>query len=275
MTTYAIGDLQGCHTQLLALLDKIDAVTPHAQLVFVGDIVNRGPKSLATLRHIYGLKQRARIVLGNHDLNLLAVACGLRKPHHADTLADILAAHDREELLTWLRHQPLALEQDGHLCVHAGVLPQWSTQQTLALSREVETVLQGENWVALLQQMYGNEPARWDDDLQGADRLRCIINALTRLRFCQPDGSMDFKTTEAAENAPAGLLPWFDCPDRKTAASPVVFGHWSTLGLLVRPNLLGLDTGCVWGGKLTAVNLQDRTTIQVACPQHQRPGKKN
>ena len=275
MTTYAIGDLQGCHTQLLALLDKIDAIAPHAQLVFVGDIVNRGPKSLATLRHIYGLKQRARIVLGNHDLNLLAVSCGLRKPHHADTLADILAAHDREELLTWLRHQPLALEQDGHLCVHAGVLPQWSTQQTLALSREVETVLQGENWVAFLQQMYGNEPARWDNDLQGADRLRCIVNALTRLRFCQPDGSMDFKTTEAAENAPAGLLPWFDLPDRKTADSTVVFGHWSTLGLLMRPNLLGLDTGCVWGGKLTAVNLQDRTTIQVACPQHQQPGKKN
>ncbi len=213
MTTYAIGDLQGCHTQLLALIDKIDAIAPHAQLVFVGDIVNRGPKSLATLRQIYALRKRARIVLGNHDLNLLAIACGLRKPHRSDTVNDILAADDREELLTWLRHQPLAIEQDGNLCVHAGVLPQWDAQQTLALSREVEAALQGDDWPKFLKEMYGNEPALWDDALQGADRLRCIVNALTRIRFCKPDGSMEFKTIEGAENAPDGLLPWFDLPD--------------------------------------------------------------
>ncbi len=275
MTTYAIGDLQGCHTQLIALLEKIDATSPDAQLVFVGDIVNRGPKSLATLRQIHALGKRARIVLGNHDLNLLAVACGLRKPHASDTLNDILAADDREELLIWLRHQPLAIEDEGYLYVHAGVLPQWSAQQTLALSREVEAALQGNDWPEFLKKMYGNEPALWDDALQGADRLRCIVNALTRIRFCTPDGSMDFKTVEGADHAPEGLLPWFDCPNRKTENSTVVFGHWSTLGLLVRPNVLGLDTGCVWGGKLTAINLQDRSTIQVDCPQHQKPGKKN
>jgi bis(5'-nucleosyl)-tetraphosphatase (symmetrical) len=275
MTTYAIGDLQGCHTQLLALLDKIDAVTPDAQLIFVGDIVNRGPQSLATLRQIYRLKQRARIVLGNHDLNLLAIACGLRKPHRSDTLDDILAADDREELLTWLRHQPLALAQDGHLFVHAGVLPQWSAQQTLALAAEVEAALQGPDWVAFLQEMYGNAPARWDDALQGADRLRCIVNALTRIRYCHPDASMDFKTVEGMDQAPAGLLPWFDLPSRKTQDITIVFGHWSTLGLTLQPNLIGLDTGCVWGGQLTAINLEDRSTVQIACPQQQRPGKKS
>lgn len=275
MTIYAIGDLQGCHAQLIALLDKIDAIAPHAQLIFVGDLVNRGPQSLATLRHVYGLRQRARVVLGNHDLNLLAVACGLRQPHKSDTMDDILAADDREELLTWLRQQPLAIEQDGNLFVHAGVLPQWDMQQTLDLSREVEAALQGEDWPDLLQKMYGNEPALWNDELQGADRLRCIVNALTRLRFCKPDGSMDFKTVEGADNPPEGLLPWFDCPNRKIQDHTVVFGHWSTLGLLIRPDVLGLDTGCVWGGKLTAINLQDRSTIQVDCPQHQKPGKKN
>jgi len=275
MITYAIGDLQGCHTQLIALLEKIDATTPNAQLVFVGDIVNRGPKSLATLRQIYALGKRARIVLGNHDLNLLAVACGLRKPHGSDTLDDILAADDREELLTWLRQQPLAIEQDGNLFVHAGVLPQWCKQQTLTLSGEAEAALQGDDWPEFLRKMYGNEPALWDDALTGDDRLRCIVNALTRIRFCKPDGRMDFKTVEGAGNAPEGLLPWFDLPNRKTEESTVVFGHWSTLGLLIRPNLLGLDTGCVWGGKLTAINLQDRSTIQVDCPQHQKPGKKN
>ena len=157
--------------------------------------------------------------------------------------------------------------------MHAGVLPQWTAQQTLALSKEVETVLQGPNWVEFLQTMYGNAPARWSDDLQGADRLRCIVNALTRIRFCTPDGSMDFKAVEGLDHTPPGLMPWFDVPHRQTENTSVVFGHWSTLGLTLRPNLAGLDTGCVWGGKLTAINLQDRSTIQVDCPQHQRPGK--
>lgn len=272
MTTYAIGDLQGCDNQLTALLKKIDALSPDADFIFVGDIVNRGPQSLATLRHVRALGKRARIVLGNHDLNLLAVDCGLRKPHDSDTLNDILSADDRDELITWLRHQPLALERDGHLFVHAGVLPEWDVPQTLALAHEVETALQGPDWKDFLQKMYGNAPTRWDDSLQGEERLRCIVNALTRIRYCHPDASMELKVSESLANAPEGLLPWFDLPQRKTEEVTVVFGHWSTLGLTLRPGLIGLDTGCVWGGKLTAVNLSDRSIVQVDCPQHQQPG---
>lgn len=276
MKTYAIGDLQGCHKQLHALLDKIDAVAPDAQLIFVGDIVNRGPRSLETLRQVRALGNRARIVLGNHDLNLLAVACGMRRSHHSDTLNDILAADDRDDLITWLRHQPLALYEQGHLCVHAGVLPQWNAQQTLALAHEVETALQNPKWIDFLRGMYGNTPTQWRDDLQGSDRLRCIVNALTRLRYCNLDGVMDFKPVESIDEnaaASAGLLPWFDVPHRRTEDVTVIFGHWSTRGLVLRPNLIGLDTGCVWGGKLSAVSLQDRTLLQVDCPQHQPPGK--
>jgi len=271
MTIYAIGDPQGCHDQFSALLDKIHAVTPDAQIVVVGDIVNRGPKSLATLRRVREIG--ARIVLGNHDLNLLAVAAGLRKPHRSDTLGDILAAADRDELLTWLRHQPLALFEQGHLCVHAGVLPQWNVKETLALAREVESALQAPDWVDFLRKMYGNEPAAWDDGLQGSARLRCIVNALTRVRYCTADGTMDFKSKEGLIESTAadGLMPWFQLPQRRTADTPIVFGHWSTLGLIVLPNLISLDTGCVWGGQLSAVNLDDHTVIQVGCPQHQEP----
>lgn len=273
MTTYAIGDLQGCNGQLSQLLAAIDAQSPDARLIFVGDIVNRGPASLATLRQVRALGARARIVLGNHDLNLLAVSCGLRKPHASDTLDDILQAEDRDALLTWLRHQPLAFTEDDKLFVHAGVLPEWTIAQTVALSGEVETALQRDDWVDFLRNMYGNAPASWSEELKGFDRLRVIVNALTRLRYCTSDGAMDFKTAEGIDQVPEGLVPWFDMPNRQTADATVIFGHWSTLGLLLRPNLLGLDTGCVWGGKLTAINLQDRSLIQVDCPQHQRPGK--
>lgn len=276
MTTYAIGDLQGCQTQLLALLEKVEANAPDAKLIFVGDIINRGPRSLDTLRQVRNMGKRARIVLGNHDLNLLAIACGVRQAHHSDTLGDILAAKDREELIDWLRHQPLAFLEDDHLFVHAGVLPQWSTQQTLELANEVEAALQGDDWKDFLQQMYGNTPAQWNDELQGAERLRCIVNALTRLRYCDADGVMDFAMKEGVSDPtalPDGLMPWFDVPNRGTEDTTVVFGHWSTLGLLLRPHLMGLDTGCVWGGQLTAVNLQDRHLLQVDCPQQQKPGK--
>jgi bis(5'-nucleosyl)-tetraphosphatase (symmetrical) len=175
-------------------------------------------------------------------------------------------------LLDWLRRQPLALMERGHLLVHAGVLPQWSTQQTLDLAQEVSDVLSGPDWLDFLRQMYGNTPDRWDDTLQGADRLRCIVNALTRIRFCRADGTMEFTSTEGGADAPAGYMPWFEVPHRKTSATPVVFGHWSTLGLTVRDNLVGLDTGCVWGGKLTAVNLDDHAVVQVDCPQYRKPG---
>lgn len=272
MDLFAIGDLQGCAAQLTLLLERIDAVSPDARLIFVGDLVNRGPESLRTLRLLAGMGERVRTVLGNHDLHLLAVSHGVRAPSRSDTIADLLAAPDRNFLLDWLRRQPLALLADGHLVVHAGVLPQWSAAQVLALSAEVEAQLQSDDWPAFLSTMYGNEPARWDDALAGADRFRCIVNALTRLRFCAADGTMEFATKEGPGQPPPGFMPWFDVPDRRTDGVPVVFGHWSTLGLVERPNLIGLDSGCVWGGKLSAMRLRDRWLLQVDCPQHQAPG---
>lgn len=272
MDTFAIGDLQGCAADLERLLARIDAVSPGAQLVFVGDLVNRGPESLRTLRLVSGIGGRARTVLGNHDLHLLAVAHGVRGPGRSDTISDILDAPDCDELLAWLRRQPLALMADGHLVVHAGVLPQWTAAQAIALSAEVEAKLQSDDWSEFLHAMYGNEPARWDDTLQGADRLRVIVNAMTRLRFCTADGDMEFATKEGLGNAPEGYVPWFDVQQRRTADVPVVFGHWSTLGVVQRERLIGLDSGCVWGGKLSAMRLSDRLLLQVDCQQHQRPG---
>ncbi len=269
---FVIGDLQGCSGQLNLLLDRIDAEASQARLVFVGDLVNRGPDSLGCLRKVRAMGNRARVVLGNHDLHLLAVASGIRPPGRSDTLSELLAANDCDELLDWLRQQPLALMADDHLIVHAGVLPQWTAGQTLALAEEVSAVLRGSDWRSFLVQMYGNEPAHWDDDLRGANRLRCIVNALTRLRFCTPQGEMEFDTKEGPGQPPSGYLPWFDVPERQTRDIPIVFGHWSTLGLTIKPNLIGLDTGCVWGGKLSALRLSDRKLLQVDCPQHQQPG---
>jgi bis(5'-nucleosyl)-tetraphosphatase (symmetrical) len=272
MTTFAIGDLQGCRPKLTELLQRVQDICAQPKLVFVGDLVNRGPNSLETLREVRALGNAAEVVLGNHDLHLLAVANGIRKAHRSDTLDDILAAPDRDELLDWLRHRPLALFENGHLIVHAGVLPQWTAEKTIELAREVETVLRGPDWIEFLRKMYGNEPARWDDSLTGADRLRCIVNALTRIRFCTADGAMELSASKGVETALPGYMPWFDVPDRKSADVTVVFGHWSTLGLTLRSNLISLDTGCLWGGKLTAVGLDDRRVIQVDCPQYQRPG---
>ncbi|MBS1169351.1 MAG: apaH [Burkholderiaceae bacterium] len=273
MSTYAIGDLQGCLLQTKSLLKRIHAATSDATLYFVGDLVNRGPSSLQTLRHVRQLGEQAKVVLGNHDLHLLAAAHGIRRVREEDGLLEILNAPDRDQLLDWLRTRPLALQENGHLFVHAGVLPQWSMDKTLALAREVETVLQGPHWVDFLREMYGNQPAKWDDGLTGTDRLRCIVNALTRLRFCTSDGEMEFATSSGVDTAPPGFMPWFEVPNRNTQDVTVVFGHWSTLGLLLRPKLIALDTGCVWGGKLTAVRLEDRALFQVDCPQHQRPGQ--
>jgi bis(5'-nucleosyl)-tetraphosphatase (symmetrical) len=274
MSVYAIGDAQGCYQQVVTLLEQVRAAAPDPTFIFVGDLINRGPRSLDTLRLVRSLGPSAKVVLGNHDLHVLALAHGIRKPHRSDTVDEILQAPDREQLLEWLRRQPLALFECGHLLVHAGVLPQWSAAQTLGLAQEVSTVLSGPDWLTFMQHMYGNTPAQWDDALQGADRLRCIVNALTRIRFCRADGSMDFSSTEGAASPPAGCLPWFDLPGRNSADTPVVFGHWSTLGLTVRDKLVGLDTGCVWGGKLTAVRLEDHAVFQVDCPQHQQPGSK-
>ncbi|UWE17058.1 symmetrical bis(5'-nucleosyl)-tetraphosphatase [Herbaspirillum huttiense] len=271
MRNYIIGDLQGCGA---SLQDLLAVLPPFAsdRLIFAGDLINRGPQSLHTLRTVMQMGERAQSVLGNHDLHLLAVACGIRPAHRDDTLDDILNAPDRDELIDWLRHRPLAIHEQGHLIVHAGVLPQWDLQQALALASEVETMLRSDHWIDFLRHMYGNQPDRWSDDLTGHERLRCIINAFTRLRFCQADGTMDFAVKEGAAAAPEGLMPWFEVPGRRTEDVTVVFGHWSTLGLVLRPNLIALDTGCVWGGKLSAVRLEDRALFQVQCPQARRPG---
>ena len=273
MTHYAIGDLQGCLQQTKSLLKKIRSVTPEAKLILVGDLVNRGPSSLQTLRFVRALGESATVLLGNNDLHLLAAAHGIRRVRESDPLNEILQASDCAELLDWLRHQRMATTTEGHLLVHAGVLPQWTVAQTLALAGEVESVLRGSDWVDFLREMYGNQPSKWSDALTGADRLRCIVNALTRLRFCTAEGEMEFDTASALGTAPPGFMPWFEVPGRKTENSPIVFGHWSTLGLMLRPNLISLDTGCVWGGKLTAVRLSDRSVLQVDCPSYQLPGR--
>jgi bis(5'-nucleosyl)-tetraphosphatase (symmetrical) len=267
--TWAIGDLQGCLDPLIALEAQLPA---EARIWLTGDIVNRGPRSLDTLRWAMGQGDRVVTVLGNHDLHLLAVFAGVRKPHRSDTLGDILAAPDRDALLDWVRSRPLAHAAQGWLMVHAGVLPQWTVARTLALASEVHRVLAGPDWLDFVRVMYGNEPDRWDDGLAGHDRLRVIVNALTRLRFCTADGRMEFATKEGADAAPADHHAWFDVPGRASAGTPIVFGHWSTLGLVQRPDLLGIDTGCIWGGPLTAVRLGDRKVLQVPCAQALKPG---
>ena len=275
MKTYAIGDLQGCFHEAQLLLDQIRAdAQGESRILFVGDLVNRGPDSLGALRKVRALQQtsggRVEALLGNHDLHLLAVAAGAQAVSHSDTLDAILAAPDRDELLAWLRQRPLALRSGQCLLVHAGVLPQWSADKVMALAAEVQAALRGDGWRDFLGQMYGNQPDRWDVSLSGMARLRCIVNALTRMRLCTPDGVMDFKQKESA-GAPEGssLVPWFDLAGRATRDVTVVFGHWSALGLLVRDDVIGLDSGCVWGGKLTAVCLDDRRLLQVDCPEYQ------
>lgn len=283
MALYLIGDVQGCDAALQDLLTKLAFSPSRDQLVLLGDLVNRGPASAAVLRRVMGYGTSARCVLGNHDLHLLAIACGVRPLHRHDTLNDILQAPDRHVLLDWLRQQNMALLESVNgeevLMVHAGVLPSWSARQTIALAHEVETVLRGPNLNDFLHQMYGNKPEAWSNVLQGETRLRVIVNALTRLRFCTPLGAMEFETKEGgAGAAPAGYLPWFDVPGRETDQVTVAFGHWSTLGWLERANLLSLDTGCVWGGQLSAVRIDPgtpgtRQLIQVECEVMQTPGK--
>ncbi|MEN7526100.1 symmetrical bis(5'-nucleosyl)-tetraphosphatase [Cupriavidus sp. DL-D2] len=269
---YAIGDLQGCNASLQKVLSRLPT---DARLCFVGDLVNRGPDSLETLRTIRTMGPRARTVLGNHDIHLLAVAAGVRKPGKSDTLHTVLAAPDREALLNWLRSCPLAQRIDDFLVVHAGVLPQWSASQVMDLAAEVEDQLQGANWQGFLADVFGNAADRWHDGLRGIERHRVIVNALTRLRYCNADGVMDLKTKEGPGTAPAGFMPWFDVPGRRTADMTMVVGHWSTLGLVMRSDLMALDTGCVWGGQLTAARLVSdpagRSLVQVDCPQYRDP----
>ena len=276
MATYAIGDIQGCYDSLQALLARCAFDPATDRLWLVGDLVNRGPQSLTTLRFIRSLGDAAVTVLGNHDLYLLMVAEGGAKFRGKDdTLQEILDAPDCDELLDWLRHQPLCYTEGEYCMVHAGLLPQWTAARARELAGEVEAALQGPNFREFILNLWGSEPAGWSDDLAGWPRLRVIVNAMTRMRFCTLDGIMEFKVKGKLANAPAGHLPWFDLPDRQSRDAVLVTGHWSALGLKVEPNFLALDSGCLWGGHLTAVRLEDRAVFQVPCsPTEARPLKR-
>ncbi len=276
MATYAIGDIQGCFDSLQNLLERCAFDPAQDRLWLVGDIVNRGPKSLETLRFVKSLGSAALTVLGNHDLYLLMVAEGGAKFRAKDdTLQPILDAPDCTELLDWLRHQPLCHTEGDYCLVHAGLLPQWTAARARELAREVETKLQGPDFHDFVMNLWGSEPAGWSDDLTGWARLRVIVNAMTRMRFCTRFGIMEFKAKGKLSNAPVGHLPWFDLPDRQSAESVLVTGHWSALGLKITPNLLALDSGCLWGGHLTAVRLEDRQVLQVNCsPTEALPPKR-
>lgn len=274
MVQYLLGDLQGCASALERLLAEIGFSPSRDRLYVLGDLVNRGPDSLAVLRRLRDLGEAATCVLGNHDWHLLAVAAGVRPKHRNDTLDAILDAPDREAWLEWLRQRRMAVHEQGWLMLHAGVVPQWDLAATLTLAGELERQLRSSPPREFLTAMFGNEPLRWSESLTGAERLRFTLNTLTRIRFVSADGTLEFGSKDGADTAPAGFTPWFDAPGRQTAATPVAFGHWSTLGLLDRPNLLGLDTGCVWGGKLSAARIDGarREIVQVDCDQALRPG---
>jgi bis(5'-nucleosyl)-tetraphosphatase (symmetrical) len=264
---YLIGDVQGCCGALDRLLAKIDFSASRDHIYVLGDLVNRGPQSLETLRRLSGFGDSATCLLGNHDLNLLAVAQGVRKLHKGDTTQEILDAPDREAWLGWLRRQRMAVFEHGWLMVHAGVVPQWDVAQTLKLAAEVEALLQGDGLGDFLPDMYGDQPARWSESLTGAARWRFIINVLTRTRFVAVDGTLDLVTKDGTDGAPPGFYPWFEAPQRRTQGTPIAFGHWATLGLVNRPDLLALDTGCVWGRSLSAARIDGgkREVIQVDC----------
>lgn len=263
---WAIGDIQGCTGALRALLAQPPLCEPGTVLWFAGDLVNRGPDSLGALRLIRDLGPRAKAVLGNHDLHLLAVAAGVRKHGKSDTLKNILAAPDRDELLDWLRHRPLMVREHGHVLVHAGILPAWTLDHAQALAGEIETALRQDDWHQAMRDLYGEKPLQWDDALEGPARMRVIVNALTRMRVCRAsDGRMELRHKGGPDAAEPGQLPWFDVPGQRDLSEPVVFGHWSALGLFIRPDAICLDTGCIWGRSLTALRLSDHHVIQQNC----------
>jgi bis(5'-nucleosyl)-tetraphosphatase (symmetrical) len=271
MASYVIGDIQGCFHSFQRLLQKIQFDPKQDRLWLVGDIINRGSGSLEMLRWVYDHQDALVMVLGNHDLHTIAVAEGFVPLHKSDTLQPLLAAPDALQLLTWLRHQPLIYQWQGMLMVHAGLLPQWDVDEAVALAAEVEATLRSNQYRDFLAQMYGNQPAQWHASLQGIDRLRLITNAMTRLRTCTPEGEMNFKFSGQLEDIPDGLMPWFDVPTRRSRDTTIVVGHWSALGLQLRPNLYALDTGCLWGGQLTAMRLEDRAIFQVPCAEEDSP----
>ncbi len=265
MSTYAIGDIQGCFDSFMRLLERCAFDPGQDKLWLVGDLVNRGPRSLDTLRFVRDLGAAAVTVLGNHDLALLMAAEDFGKRGKGDTFDEILAAPDRNELLDWLRHQPLCHVEGEYCMVHAGLLPQWSVKKARALAAEVEAMLTGDQWREFMANMWGSEPASWQKGLEGWPRLRVIVNAMTRMRFCSPTGEMDFRIKGEVAKGPEGFLPWFEVPDRRSADTVLITGHWSALGLKILPNLLAIDSGCLWGGALTAIRLEDRQVFQVDC----------
>ncbi len=275
MGIYAIGDIQGCFDDLQRLLELIRFDPAHHRLWFTGDLVNRGPRSLETLRFVRQLGESAVTVLGNHDLHLLAIhATNSTCTCKHDTLSGVLQAPDRDELLHWLRHRPL-LHFDASLntaLLHAGLPPQWNIGQARRHAAEVECALRGTGWRDFFRHMYGNRPSLWSDGLQGWERLRFIVNCLTRLRYCTAEGAIDLRSKGPPGSQPAGLLPWFQVPDRSSRDTRILFGHWSTLGLQQDDNIYALDSGCLWGGSLTALSLDDMTVSSVPCPAYCKPG---
>jgi bis(5'-nucleosyl)-tetraphosphatase (symmetrical) len=263
MSVYAVGDIQGCYVEFRQLLDLIAFNPARDRLWLVGDLVNRGPESLQVLRAVRDLGDSVTTVLGNHDFHLLTVAAGHRPAHDDDTLGGILDAPDRQELLAWLRTRPLVVVEDEWLLVHAGLLPSWTPATALMLSREVEAMLASDRHDDFLRHLYGDEPAHWDDSLRGYDRLRVVVNACTRLRFCADDDTIELGEKRGPDHTPSGFAPWFAHPDRKSAGVSVLCGHWSTLDLMLAPNVMMLDSGCLWGGCLTALRLDDRRLFQV------------
>ncbi len=266
MATYVVGDLQGCLQPLKCLLKKVNFDPAKDVLWSVGDIVNRGPKSLKTLRFMYRMRDNLVMVLGNHDLHLLAVAAGVRPPTSSDTLDKILVAPDREELLNWLIHRPLIHHEYGHTLVHAGIPPQWTIAEALARAREVEDVLRSPQCLEFFRTMYGNEPAIWSEDLTGMPRLRVITNYLTRMRYCTKKGALDLVSTGPVPDAGKKVDAWFSHPNRKSAGERIIFGHWASLeGHTNSPELIGLDTGCVWNGALSLYCLETAERFSCAC----------
>ncbi len=265
MATYAVGDIQGCGAELEQLLQEIKFDPAQDRVWLVGDLVNRGPDSLRVLRLVRSLGDSAVTVLGNHDLHLLAVAEGVAEQHRTDTLHEVLSAPECAELLAWLRQQRLLHAEAGHVLVHAGLLPQWTVEQAARLAREVEAALRGPDYATFLARMYGNTPHAWDDALEGYKRLRVIVNAFTRMRICTPRGEMEFRFKGEVQDIPQGYLPWYAVPKRKSREATVIFGHWSALGLKLEPKVIALDTGCLWGGPMSAIRLDDRKLFQVEC----------
>ncbi|MCX7067658.1 MAG: symmetrical bis(5'-nucleosyl)-tetraphosphatase [Methylococcales bacterium] len=274
MSIYAIGDVQGCFDDLLRLLDAISFDQNKDQLWFAGDLVNRGPKSLETLRFVKSLGSAAVTVLGNHDMHLLAVSCIERTNNKKDALNQVLESSDSLELIDWLRHQPLFHYNNNFCLVHAGLPPQWDFKKTKKMALIAEQALRRPDYQNFLKQMYGNKPNLWSSSLKGTAQLRFIVNCFTRMRYCDEDGRLDFANSGPVGSQPSNLLPWFDVPNRKNADMRIIFGHWSTLGYYEGTNCYAIDTGCLWGGQLTALKLDNPVQrISIDCPGYKKPSK--